>query len=323
MRVVKAFAAEEQRHKHYSESVTRVFDQSMISTRLRAFYNPFIGFLPQLGLAALLLVGGRAVVSGRLTLAEFTAFYGYLLMLLAPVRTLGWTLGSASGRPHPAHGSSRSSIASRGSPQQPARARYRPGRDASSCATSRSPTARTPAAMPSPHCARLAHCSGWHDARAGRRHRVGQDDPRPAHPAPLPADRGKRVVAPDVRAVDPRALRAQIAVVDNDPFLFSATVHENIAYARAGASREEVVEAARRARADGFIGALPDGYDTRVGKRGLTLSGGERQRIAIARALLADPRILILDDATSSIDASTSVRSSRASARRWPGAGRP
>ncbi|MDQ3724256.1 MAG: ABC transporter transmembrane domain-containing protein, partial [Actinomycetota bacterium] len=93
VRVVKAFAAEEQRRRRFDQSVSRVFEQSMISTRLRAFYNPFIGFLPQLGLAALLLVGGRAVVSGRMSLAEFTTFYGYLLMLMGPIRTLGWTLG--------------------------------------------------------------------------------------------------------------------------------------------------------------------------------------------------------------------------------------
>jgi ABC-type multidrug transport system fused ATPase/permease subunit len=109
----------------------------------------------------------------------------------------------------------------------------------------------------------------------------------------------------DVRTIDPHALRAQIAVVNDDPFLFSATVHENIAYARSQATREEVVAAARGAQAHDFIAELPDGYDTRVGERGLTLSGGQRQRIAIARALLADPRVLILDDATSSIDAST------------------
>ena len=109
----------------------------------------------------------------------------------------------------------------------------------------------------------------------------------------------------DVRSVDLVSLRSAIAVVNDDPFLFSATVHENIAYARAEATREEVQRAAAAAQADGFIERLPKGYDTRVGERGLTLSGGQRQRIAIARAILADPRILILDDATSSVDAST------------------
>jgi ABC-type multidrug transport system fused ATPase/permease subunit len=109
----------------------------------------------------------------------------------------------------------------------------------------------------------------------------------------------------DVRSVDVHNLRQQIAIIDDNPFLFSASIHENIAYAYAGASREDVVRAARAAQADGFIGRLPDGYDTHVGERGVTLSGGQRQRIAIARAILADPRILVLDDATSSVDAST------------------
>jgi ATP-binding cassette subfamily B protein len=109
----------------------------------------------------------------------------------------------------------------------------------------------------------------------------------------------------DVRSVDLVSLRRAIAVVNDDPFLFSASVHENIAYARPEATREEVEAAARVAQADAFIRTLPDGYDTLVGERGLTLSGGQRQRIALARALVADPRILILDDATSSVDATT------------------
>jgi ATP-binding cassette subfamily B protein len=109
----------------------------------------------------------------------------------------------------------------------------------------------------------------------------------------------------DVRSVDVLSLRHEIATVSDDPFLFSASVHENIAYARPDARREEVEAAAMAAQADSFIRDLPDGYDTLVGERGLTLSGGQRQRVAIARAILANPRILILDDATSSVDAST------------------
>jgi ABC-type multidrug transport system fused ATPase/permease subunit len=114
-----------------------------------------------------------------------------------------------------------------------------------------------------------------------------------------------RIDGADVREVTMASLRRQIAVVDDDPFLFSDTVHGNIAYARSDATREEVERAAERAQAAGFIAELPEGFDTRVGERGLTLSGGQRQRLAIARAFLADPRILILDDATSSVDAST------------------
>jgi ATP-binding cassette subfamily B protein len=120
-----------------------------------------------------------------------------------------------------------------------------------------------------------------------------------------PSEGAVLVDGADVRSVDVGSLRRQIAFVGDESFLFSASVAENIAYAQSGASRAEIEAAARRARADGFVGELPDGYETMVGARGWTLSGGQRQRIAIARALLADPRVLILDDATSSVDART------------------
>jgi ABC-type multidrug transport system fused ATPase/permease subunit len=112
----------------------------------------------------------------------------------------------------------------------------------------------------------------------------------------------------DVRTLDPSSLRREVAVVSDDAFLFSATLADNIAYARPDASEEEILAAARRAGLVELVEELPDGLDTLVGERGLTLSGGQRQRVAIARALLAEPRVLILDDATSSVDATTESR---------------
>jgi ATP-binding cassette subfamily B protein len=112
----------------------------------------------------------------------------------------------------------------------------------------------------------------------------------------------------DVRSVDVPSLRHEIALVSDDAFLFSATLRDNVAYANLEASDEQVLDASRRAGLHEFAVDLPDGYETMVGERGLTLSGGQRQRVAIARALLAEPRILILDDATSSVDATTESR---------------
>jgi len=310
VRVVKAFAREEHQRRRFGESVSRVFEQSMISTRLRAFYNPFIGFLPQIGLALLLFGGGRAVIEGRLSIGEFTAFYAYLLALLGPMRTFGMLLGmsqraTASGTrifelldreprivappdagPLPA-GSGRVQLRGASLTYEDAR---EPALDDVTLTVAAGTTLALVGPTGSGKTSLVQLVSRLYDATAGE----------------------VLVDGVDVRSIDPRALRGEIAVVTDDPFLFSASVHENIAYARADATREEVVAAATRAQAHGFVERLPDGYDTRVGERGLTLSGGQRQRIAIARALLADPRILILDDATSSVDASTEQQIKRA-----------
>ena len=310
VRVVKAFAREARQLARFERSVHRVFDQSMVSTRLRAFYNPFIGFLPQLGLAALLFVGGRRVIDGSLTLGEFTAFYAYVLMLIGPMRTLGISLGMAQRAT--ASGARVFEILDR-APQivSPDSASALP--DGSGRVELRDVTVQYEgAAHPVLYDVTLDVAPGTTVALVGP---TGSGKTTLVQLLPRlydPVAGSVLVDGADVRSLDLVSLRREIAVVTDDPFLFSATVHENIAYARADASRVDVEAAARRAQAHDFIARLPEGYDTRVGERGLTLSGGQRQRIAIARALLADPRILILDDATSSVDASTEQEIKRA-----------
>jgi ABC-type multidrug transport system fused ATPase/permease subunit len=303
VRVVKAFAREERQLERFRGRVARVFEQAMVSNHLQAFYSPLIGFLPQLGLAAILLLGGRAVVNGSLTVGEFTAFYAYLLRLLSPMRTLGMSLGMAQRAT--ASGARLFELLDREPRLSPApgAAPLPPGPGAVSF---QGVTLRYDgAAEPALRDVDLEVAAGTTIAVVGATG-SGKSSLVALIPRLYDPERGTvRVDGVDVRKIDPASLRRAVAVVDDDPFLFSATVHENIAYARPDASRDEVEAAATRAGAAEFVERLPDGYDTVVGERGLTLSGGQRQRLAIARALLADPRILILDDATSSVDAST------------------
>jgi ATP-binding cassette subfamily B protein len=309
IRIVKAFAREEYQLHRFQRVVKRVFDQSIYSTRLQAFFSPLIGLLPQLGVALVLLVGGRMVIDGNLSLGNFTAFYTYLVMLAGPLRMLGVAMGMAQRAA--ASGNRMFEIIDREptirDPADPVELPAGGGRVELRDVTLR--YAAAPGAehesVPALHDVSLAVDAGKTVALVG------------------PSGSGKtslvaliaRLYDPtagtvlvdgiDVREVEVEKLRAEVAFVADDSFLFTASIADNIAYARSAATREEIEAAARLAQADSFIRALPDGYDTRVGERGLTLSGGQRQRVAIARALLADPRILILDDATSSVDATT------------------
>jgi len=303
IRVVKAFAREDWQLNRFRGAVERLFDQAVYATRLQARFGPTISFLPNLGLAIILLVGGRQVMDGTLTLGHFTAFYAYLLMLISPMRTLGYTLSAAQRAT--ASGARIFEILDREPamtvPEDAGPLPEGPGQIELRHAT----LVFEGAVRPALRDINLKVEGGQTVALVGP---MGSGKTALVSLLPRLYDVSSGAVlvdGADVRSVDMRSLRGAIALVNDDPFLFSATIHENIAYARPEASREEVERAAQAAQAAGFISELPDGYETTVGERGLTLSGGQRQRLAIARAILADPRILILDDATSSVDAST------------------
>jgi ABC-type multidrug transport system fused ATPase/permease subunit len=305
VRVVKAFAQEQRQLRRFRQAVKRVFDQSMVSTRLRAFYTPFIAFLPQLGLAAVLFVGGRQAVQGRISIGDFVAFYGYVLMLISPMRMLGIALGMAQRAV--ASGARVFELLDR-EPQltsPPGAEALPPGggrvelRGVDFAYDGGAPVLRDIELDVEPgRTVALVGPTG-----------SGKSTLVTLIPRLYDVDAGAIIVdGVDVRSLDLNSLRREVAVVSDDAFLFSASLGENIAYARADAGEAEIRRAAERAGLGELLDDLPEALDSLVGERGLTLSGGQRQRVAIARALLAEPRILILDDATSSVDATTESR---------------
>jgi ABC-type multidrug transport system fused ATPase/permease subunit len=305
VRVVKAFAQEERQLRRFSRAVARVFDQSMVSTRLRAFYGPFIGFLPQLGLAAVLFVGGRQAINGSLDVGDFVAFYGYVLLLTSPMRMLGIALGMAQRAV--ASGARVFELLDR-RPELTAPADAPPLPAGAGRVELRGVTFGYGEGEPVLRDVDLDVAAGRTVALVGPTG-SGKTTLVMLIPRLYDADEGSVLVdGADVRTVDPSSLRREVAVVSDDAFLFSASLRDNITYARPEASEEQVLEAVRRSGLAELLDDLPDGLDTLVGERGLTLSGGQRQRVAIARALIAEPRILILDDATSSVDATTESR---------------
>ena len=303
--VVKAFAQEQAEQDKFERRSESLFSQSLRANRQRAFYVPVLSFLPMLGQAAALLAGGRMVVHGSLSLEDFIRFNLYLSLMMFPLRMLGMWIGE--GQRATASGERIFQVI-----DEPEEIRDAPG-------------------------------AGELAAGPGRVHfehiTFGYDPDRPVlHDVELELEPGRTVAlightgsgkttlasliprfydvqqgrvtidGTDVRDATLTSLRRVMGVIPQDPFLFSASVRENLAFGRPEATDEELVHAARLAQAHEFVEQLPNGYETVIGERGITLSGGQRQRLAIARALVLDPRVLILDDATASVDAATEAK---------------
>jgi ABC-type multidrug transport system fused ATPase/permease subunit len=303
--VVKSFAQEQKEQQKFRQRSETLFDETIRANRQRALYVPLISWVPLVAQAAVLLVGARMVTSGELSVGGFVAFNLYLGMLVMPLRSLGMWIGqaqraTASGERIFQVIDEPEEIADRpGASDLPAGGgqirfenvgfEYMPGRPVLEGIDLDVAPGRTIALIGHTGSGKTTLTSlvpRFYDVTSGR----------------LTID------GADVRELKLRSLRSEIGVISQDTFLFSATVRDNITFGAPDLSDAEVEHVARLAQAHEFIERLPDGYDTVIGERGITLSGGQRQRLAIARAIAVDPRILILDDATASVDASTEAR---------------
>ncbi len=302
-RVVRAFAREDAEHARFDAELKDLQDRSLKAAWWSALYTAIVTTLGAAGIVVVVWYGGREVLAGNLSIGQLTAFYFLLILTTQPIRMLGWMVSStaraiASGQRVFEVLDQQPKISS--PPNAIDASRIRGAVEFRSVSFS----------YPESGVASLYDISFV--VEPGQR--IALFGPTGSGKSTLVAliprfydvTEGTVLIdGIDVRAYDLRSLRQRIGLVLQDTLLFSVSVRENIAFGRPDASEEEIIEAAKAAQAHDFIMELPYGYDTVVGERGVSLSGGQKQRIAIARALLMDPRILILDEATSSVDAET------------------
>jgi ATP-binding cassette subfamily B protein len=303
--VVKAFAQEPAEEAKFRVRNEALFGQTLRANRQRATYVPLLSFLPLLAQAAVLLIGSRMVAHGSLSIGSFVSFNLYLALLVTPLRSLGMWVGQSQRAT--ASGERIFQIL-----DEPEDVGDLPGAvdlpEGDGAISFEHVTFSYLPGRPVLQQLDLALDAGTTVALIGHTG-SGKTTLSSLVPRFYDVDSGRVLVdGVDVRDVKLASLRRAIGVITQDPFLFSTTVRDNIAFGLPELTDEEVERVARLAQAHEFVERLPQGYDTVIGERGITLSGGQRQRIAIARALAVDPRILILDDATASVDATTEAR---------------
>ena len=302
IRVVRAFAQEGFEREKFASKNDRYFQTALASAKIRAFYIPLVGFLIGLGTIIIFWYGGFEVIMGTLTIGALVAFNAFLAMLVMPMRFFGmfisgYHLTMAAGdrifRVIDAETEIKEKPDALTLPKLKGHVKFEN--------VSFSYEKGRPILKNVTFEARLGETVALLGATGSGKSTVIRLIPRF-----YDVSSGKITVdGYDVRDVRLKSLREQIGIVAQETFLFDMTIKENIAYGKPAAKMDEIVAAAKAAIAHDFISALPRGYDSRVGERGVTLSAGQRQRIAIARALLMNPRILILDDSTSSVDVET------------------
>lgn len=299
VRVVKSFVREQHEIDRYDRENERNFEAAMVNIRLMSMLTPTVEFLAALAVTVIVWFGGYEVVEGRITAGALVAFLTYAVNLANPVKRISRVFGTL---------------------QQAMAAADR----VFSLMDMPEDIVDKPGAKPLPKVTgsvKVENVSFSYGEDAPALRNISFE----AKPGQMvafvgPSGAGKSTIANllprfydvtegsimveglDVRDVTLSSLREQIGIVPQETMLFSGSVWENIRYGRLDATDEEVVEAARAANADEFIRQLPEGYDTKLGERGVNISGGQRQRLAIARAILKDPQILILDEATSALD---------------------